>query len=232
MDDLLKMPIRPVPTAQRPLLGVTILAVEDSRFASEALRLLCLRSGARLRRADCIASAERHLHTYLPDVAIVDLGLPDGSGLDLIKFLDESNNRPAVVLATSGVDRAAAEADAMAAGAQGFLSKPVESLAAFQQLLLELLPSNRRPVGVRVLASETVRPDLLALAEDLTHAARLIDDEGVPAAYIARFLQGLARSGRDEKLLEGATALRNGSDGARHQLKALIAERQQACPVI
>ena len=49
------------PTAERPLLGLTILVVEDSRFASEAMRLLCLASGARIRRADSLRSARRHL---------------------------------------------------------------------------------------------------------------------------------------------------------------------------
>ena len=42
-----------LPSARRPLLGLTILVIEDSRYACEALRLLCLRSGARIRHWDC-----------------------------------------------------------------------------------------------------------------------------------------------------------------------------------
>ncbi|CTQ31494.1 response regulator [Jannaschia rubra] len=217
---------RPAPTAQRPLLGQTVLLVEDSRFASEAVRLLALRSGARIRRADCMASAERHLLTYRPGVAIVDLGLPDGSGLDLIARLARATQRPNVLLATSGQAPDAVEAEAMAAGADGFLPKPVESLAVFQQAILRHLPHDLRPRGLRVIGSESVEPDRLALSEDLIHADRLLSDERVSPRFVAEFLTGLARTGHDAVLLAETQGLAARTmDELRPVLRRLIAER-------
>ncbi len=86
-DDLERYVLSRPPSADRPLQGMTVLVVEDSRFASEAIRLLCLRSGARIRRADSLAAAHRHLAVYRPSIIIVDMGLPDGSGADLIHEL-------------------------------------------------------------------------------------------------------------------------------------------------
>ena len=83
----------PAPTADRPLLGLTVLVIEDSRFACEAMRLLCLRSGARIRRADSLRAARRHLQVYRPSIVIADLGLPDGNGIDLIAELAQSQPR-------------------------------------------------------------------------------------------------------------------------------------------
>lgn len=112
------------PTAERPLLGQTILVVEDSRYVCEALRMICQRSGARIRRADSLRSAERHLRTYRPGIVLVDLGLPDGSGLELIKALSPGEEDYPVVIAMSGDD---AKADAAkSAGAR--LSRQTDQL--------------------------------------------------------------------------------------------------------
>lgn len=216
----------PKPTPQRPLAGLTILAVEDSRFASEALRLLCLRSGARIRRADCLASAHRHLKTYRPSVAIVDLGLPDGSGLSLIAEMDRAAHRVPVLLATSGAERQAAAQSALAAGADGFLPKPVDTLAAFQTEILRHLPEDMRPRGPRPLDGSVLKPDTLALREDLAHALELLDQDAPPMGYLRRFLLGLARSAHDTRLLETAHALPGKlAQGERARLRALISAK-------
>jgi CheY-like chemotaxis protein len=197
----------PTPTAARPLLGLTVLVVEDSRFACEAIRLLCLRSGARIRRADCLRSARRHLQVYRPSVLIVDLGLPDGNGLDLIAELNQTQPRVDAILAMSADLHL--EDDALSAGADAFLPKPVTAIAAFQECVLSQLPMERRPAGPRVLSKDKVDPDHIAFQDDMAHIAEVLEDPPNETAldYAAQFLSGLARVAQDAILEKAAQAL-------------------------
>ena len=207
MDDIDSFVLTRPPTAARPLLGLTVLVVEDSRFACEAMRLLCLRSGARIRRADCLRSARRHLQVYRPSVVIVDLGLPDGSGAELINELAHATPRVEVILGTSGDD--GAEARSMAAGADGFMAKPIASLANFQETILSFLPPNRRPAGPRVLSDDRITPDPISYRDDMAHVADLLSTDYEPALadYIGQFLAGVASSAGDEALKQAADRL-------------------------
>lgn len=191
---------RLMPTAARPLLGLTIMVVEDSRFASEALRQMCLHSGARIRRADCIASARRHLAAYFPSVSIVDMGLPDGNGAELIAQIRDRSGDIAPVIATSGDPDT--ETAARRAGAHDFLAKPVSSIGAFEQMILQHLPNTARPRGPRVLRGDPPAPDPAALRDDLDHAERLCRGAPDPelASYLGPFLSGVARCSGDTEL--------------------------------
>ncbi|MCC1494237.1 response regulator [Cognatishimia sp. F0-27] len=207
MDPLDQLATHLRPTASRPLLGLTVLVVEDSRFACDAMRLLCLRSGARIRRADCLKSARRHLQVYRPSVVIVDLGLPDGSGADLISELAHTSPRVDVILGTSG--DSFAEDVALAAGADGFLAKPISSVPAFQTAILSVLPAERQPPSPRLVSNDPIRPDMVAFRDDMAHVADVLDDrsDGQTLQYVAQFLAGVARSANDAALASAAEDL-------------------------
>ncbi len=95
---------------------------------------MALRSGARLRRADCrMTSARRHMRLYRPSVVIVDIGLPDGSGLDLIREISSANTRVPAIIGTSGDDMM--HNAALKAGADTFISK--NRMRAFRRFNLK-----------------------------------------------------------------------------------------------
>lgn len=207
-----------------PLSGITILLVEDSRSASDVLRMMCQRSGARLRRAGSLEQARSHLRTYCPDVVIVDLGLPDGCGDHLIRDLTHSG-RDILVLGLSGDPEG--KRLALAAGAQGFLTKPVEGLGAFQAALLRVLPGRGSRAWRLFPAADADEPvavpcDPLALRDDLAHAAGLLaaGPDAAGRSYLARFVAGIARSTGDSDLAEaaGAAALRAESLPRLHRM--------------
>lgn len=196
---------RPVPR------GITMLVVEDSRFASDAMRLICGRLGMRMRRAETIEAARNHLRTYLPDIILIDLGLPDGRGEQLIRQVILSPLRPALVLGTSGAEDGRQRC--LAAGVDGFVAKPVESVASLADLIQRLCPD--LGYGLPLVPGggsgreNGVVPDPLALRDDLAHAAQMLSTrDGLSRydSYIGPFLAGVAGCAHDEQL---ADAVRN-----------------------
>lgn len=226
LEDLVMM--QP-PTAERPLLGTIVMVVDDSRHASDGLRLICQRSGARIRRAESLASAERHLCTYRPHIAVVDLGLPDGSGLDLITKLAGAEPRIEGIIATSGID--SLQDVAIKAGADVFLPKPLTSVSVFQSVVLDLLPSGPHPPKIAPAGFDTIEPDPIALRDDLSLIVDLL--RGTPREstleYAAGFLTGLAKNASDillASIAEDLSAVVTGSVDAG-KLTQIIARISQ-----
>lgn len=232
MDNFQAYGMPPTPTALRPLLGLTILVVEDSRFASDALRQMCLHSGARIRRADCLTSARRHLAIYRPNVALIDMGLPDGSGAELIAELAAMPQRIPTILGTSA--DSFAEQIAIAAGADGFLLKPHDSLFAFQQAILSHVPRDKRPIKPRLVDSNAIEADLVSYRDDLYHVAKLLSDplDDASLTYVAQFLGGIAQQAHDTPLVQAAARLsvdRQDDKRLKHVI-ALVEERIETVP--
>ena len=196
----------------RCLSGIRMLLVDDSRSVSEAIRIMAIRSGARIRRADCLKSAARHLTIYRPDVVIVDLGLPDGSGADLAReILEEASPRPAVLLISAAEEEVTSKV-AAEVGADGYLVKPISSFSDFQRAIVTLLPEELRPsldgigsVTVQQIGEDAFSHDLLN-AQDLLKDA-LVDAKANATEFAAHFLLGVARTIEDGELIAASTAM-------------------------
>jgi len=119
-----------------------ILLVEDNLRLSTFVRRGLENEDFTVDGVGTIADAEAALDTAPYDLMVLDLGLPDGDGLDLLKDLRAANNHlPVLVLtARDGVDD---RVKGLNAGADDYLLKPfaVEELTARLRALL------RRPDG-------------------------------------------------------------------------------------
>lgn len=93
-----------------------VLLVDDHPMIGAALEMLLRGTDYEvLGRVRSVAEANGSLAKQKPDLLLLDVNLPDGSGLDVLRRLSRSRARPKVVLLTAGMDEsqllAAAELD-------------------------------------------------------------------------------------------------------------------------
>jgi signal transduction histidine kinase/CheY-like chemotaxis protein len=117
---------RPNPPTRPPSIlrrRVSILLVEDHRDTAEALASLLREEGDAVTVADSLEAAIMAADKAIPDLLITDVGLPDGSGLDLLRRLNRIRRVPGIVLSGYGMEK-----DIRASRSAGFvehLTKPV-----------------------------------------------------------------------------------------------------------
>lgn len=102
-----------------------VLIVDDDRFVRmafvEALRLWEFETV----EADTVASAKKMFAETEPTIVLLDIDLPDGSGLDALKYFKFINPEAIVVMITGNVDVENSVA-ALRGGAHDFIGKPVK----------------------------------------------------------------------------------------------------------
>jgi two-component system CheB/CheR fusion protein len=114
-----------------------ILVVDDNRDAAQGLRLLLEGDGHEVHLATDGAAGLAAAKQYRPDVALLDIGLPQMSGYELAQRIREDPALEGTLLvAVTGYGQMHDRARASASGFHHHLVKPVE-FGALQQLLRE-----------------------------------------------------------------------------------------------
>ncbi len=134
----------PVEAGTKPLVMVMarplrILLVEDHVDTAKIIVRLVSRSGHEVVHADSVAAAleiaEKEMRIARLDLVISDLGLPDGSGLELMRELSSKYGLRGIALSGFGMD--SDRDQSVAAGFSRHLTKPID-IAALRSVIAEL----------------------------------------------------------------------------------------------
>ncbi|MBC7673723.1 MAG: sigma-54-dependent Fis family transcriptional regulator [Polaromonas sp.] len=187
-----------------------ILIVDDEPDIRSVIGRYFARSGHDVLRAGTGEEAVLLVQAERPAVVLLDLFLPDISGFEVLERTREE--RPVIIMITGHGDIAAA-VHAMQAGAEGFLTKPVElahlgavvdralEKAQLRELSRAALARTARTGAEMLLGSSPPMRELTEQIELLARSERtvalLVGEQGVGKARVARAIHALsARAGR------------------------------------
>lgn len=122
-----------------------ILIVDDEKSIRSFLRVSMETQGYKCMDTDHGASALMLAISNNPDIVILDLGLPDMDGVEVIKKIREVSQMPIIIISARGHDREKIEA--LDAGADDYLTKPfsVPELLARIRVILRHKDKNNMP---------------------------------------------------------------------------------------
>jgi two-component system KDP operon response regulator KdpE len=143
-------------------LSPTILVIEDEPQMRRFVRASLTTRGYQLLEGSTVKEAKLLTSSHRPDLMLLDLGLPDGDGIELTKELREWTKMPIIVLSARGLETD--KVAALDAGADDYLIKPfgVDELLARIRVALRHAEGEAKPDAAQpILEFGTLRIDLV-----------------------------------------------------------------------
>jgi two-component system KDP operon response regulator KdpE len=138
--------------------GPLVLVVEDEAPVRRFLQAALSGRGYRVVEAASVREAEQLAPGHNPDVFLLDLGLPDGDGVDLTRRLREWSRAPIIVISARG--REEDKVNALDAGADDYLTKPFGVNELLARLRVALRHAQAGPEQRQVMEAGPLRVDL------------------------------------------------------------------------
>ena len=119
-----------------------VLVVDDSHVLRRLVEIALEPLGLEVYTASCAADAKDVIESVVPDIVLLDVGLPDEDGIGVLKWVRRNPRYDAVsVVMASGYSRTEEIDEATAEGAAGYLSKPY-SPDDVRSAVLEFAPTS------------------------------------------------------------------------------------------
>ena len=155
-----------------------ILIVEDEPAIRDVLRALLGSERYRVIEAETAVRAEVEARSHKPDLLLIDLGLPDGDGIHVIRQVRSYSPLPIIVLSARSQEKQ--KLLAFDAGADDYVTKPFSAPELLARVRAALRRGSRGGLRDRVQPGGRIRGEHQALdprAVDLglTAAVELVD---------------------------------------------------------
>jgi len=109
-----------------PTLEKQVLIVEDEIVFAKAVKKQLQRAGYKSEIAGDLSTAIEKFESLSPDLVLLDMRLPDGSGIDFLEAIKNGQNPNTAVLVMSAYGELEDAVSAMKLGASDYLKKPVD----------------------------------------------------------------------------------------------------------
>jgi DNA-binding response OmpR family regulator len=126
-----------------------VLVVEDDEGIAQVLQRSLRLEGYDVKLAGDGVTALEYAHAFLPDLVILDLGLPGIDGIEVARKLRDSDDVPILILTAR--DAVESRVEGLDVGADDYLIKPFERqelLARLRALLRRRPPKGQAPLAV------------------------------------------------------------------------------------
>lgn len=110
-----------------------------------AVRTLFESGGYQVICAETCRDAEREFDSYIPDVVILDLGLPDMDGMEFIKYVRSRQTTPIIVLSARSDERD--KVGALELGANDYITKPFGTAELLARVRAAIRTMNNLVIG-------------------------------------------------------------------------------------
>lgn len=138
---------------------VTIVVVEDENNIRRFIKLALESQGFQVFEADSLQRGLIEAGTRRPDLVVLDLGLPDGNGVDFIRDLRTWSEMPVIVLSARSAETD--KVTALDSGADDYLTKPFGTAELLARVRAHLRRRSRGATGTPLAEFGSIRVDLL-----------------------------------------------------------------------